>query len=84
MNNKKQIDKDFEYWIAWAERTKALPNLVVELRTRADETGRKEAVALLRAIHTGRRSEIRGGVIAAVIVIVVIVGTVIAIIAAFV
>ena len=84
MNNKKQIDKDFEYWIAWAERTKALPNLVAELRTRADETGRKEAVVLLRAIHTRRRSEIRGGVIAAVIVIVVIVGTVITIIAAFV
>jgi hypothetical protein len=54
------------------------------LRTRADETGRKEAVALLRAIHTRRRSEIRAGVIAAMIVIVVIVGTVIAIIAAFV
>jgi len=83
MNNKKQIDEDFEYWIAWAERTKAFPNLVAELRTRADETGRKEAVALLQAIDTRRRSGIRRSVIAAVIVSVNIVGTVTAIIAVF-
>lgn len=83
MNNKKQIDEDFEYWIAWAERTKAFPNLVAELRTRADETGRKEAVALLQAIDTRRRSGIRRSVIAAVIVSVIIVGTVTAIIAVF-
>lgn len=83
MNNKKQIDEAFEYWIAWAERTKAFPNLVAELRTRADETGRKEAVALLQAIDTRRRSGIRRSVIAAVIVSVIIVGTVTAIIAVF-
>lgn len=56
--SKNQTDKDFEYWIAWAERTKAFPNLVTELKTRADETGRKEAVAFLQAIHTRRQSEI--------------------------
>ena len=84
MNNKKQIDEDFEYWIAWAERTKAFPNLVAELRTRADETGRKEAVALLQTIHIRRRSEIRRGIIAVMLIIVIIVSTVAAIIATFV
>ncbi len=83
MNNKGQVDKDFEHWITWAENTKAFPNLVAELRTRADETGRMEAVALLQAIHTRRRSEIRRGIIAAVLIIVIIVSTVTAIIAAF-
>jgi hypothetical protein len=83
MNNKGRIDKDFEHWIAWAENTKAFPNLVAELRTRADETGRKEAVALLQAIHTRRRSKTRRGIIATVLIIVIIAGTVTAIIAAF-
>ena len=84
MSNKGQIDKDFEHWITWAENTKAFPNLVAELRTRADETGRKEAVALLQTIHIRRRSEIRRGIIATVLIIVTIVSTVTMIIATFV
>jgi hypothetical protein len=53
--SKRQVDIEFEKWIAWAERTNAFPNLVSELKTRTNETGRAEAVTFLKALRSVRR-----------------------------
>lgn len=53
--NKTKTDIEFEKMIAWAESTGAFPDLVAELRNRADQTGRAEAVELLKALQSVRR-----------------------------
>lgn len=52
--NKSQVDQDFEYWISFAERNGQFPELVAELKNRADEKGRAEAVELLQAVFRMR------------------------------